>query len=235
MSTVDGGVNIVTDGLVFYVDAANTKSYPGSGTAWNDISKGGNNGTLINGPTFNSANGGSIVFDGVNDYVQYETSLDPYISGNKDFTIELWVYKNISGDGMIFSSWDEIPNRKFYVGYISNSARFVASSTGSDFAIAQAGVLTNNTWHHIVVTRAGVEGNSGVKIYINNILQILSFTGTFSSITTNSVLYRIGNRVESSNPFPLLGKVSLLKIYNRALSSTEILQNYNATRARFGI
>lgn len=226
---------IVTDGLIFYVDAANPKSYPETGTLWSDISKTGNNGTLVNGPTFDSANGGSIVFDGVNDYVQYETSLDPYISGNRDFTIELWVYKNTSSDGMIFSSWDDIPNRKFYIGYIGNRARFVVSSTGSDFAIAQAGVLTNNTWHHIVITRAGVEGNSGVKIYINNILQILSFTGTFSSITTNSVLYRIGNRVESSNPFPLLGKVSLLKTYNRALSSTEVLQNYNATKTRFGL
>ena len=224
---------IVTQGLVLDLDAAKRDSYPGTGTAWRDISGNGNNGTLINGPTFNPGNGGSIVFDGMNDYVQYETSLDPYISGNRDFTIELWVYKNTSGDGMIFSSWDDIPNRKFYIGYIGNTARFVVSSTGSDFAIAQAGVLTNNTWHHIVITRAGVEGNSGVKIYINNILQILSFTGTFSSITTNSVLYRIGNRVESSNPFPLLGKVSLLKTYNRALSSTEILQNFNATKTRF--
>jgi hypothetical protein len=112
---------IVTNGLVLALDAAKKDSYPGSGTLWRDISGNGNNGTLTNGPTFNSGNGGSIVFDGVNDYVQYETSLDPYISGNRDFTIELWVYKNTSGDGMIFSSWDDIPNRKFYIGYIGNT------------------------------------------------------------------------------------------------------------------
>ena len=61
--------NIITDGLVLYLDAANTKSYPGSGTTWRDLSKSQLNGTLTNGPTFNSSNGGSIVFDGVDDYV----------------------------------------------------------------------------------------------------------------------------------------------------------------------
>jgi hypothetical protein len=61
---------IVTDGLVLYLDAANPRSYPGSGTTWSDLSRGGNNGVLTNGPTFNSANNGSIVFDGTNDFIQ---------------------------------------------------------------------------------------------------------------------------------------------------------------------
>ena len=61
---------IVTNGLVLALDAANTKSYPGSGTVWSDLTPNGNNGALTNGPTFNSANGGSIVFDGTNDYLQ---------------------------------------------------------------------------------------------------------------------------------------------------------------------
>lgn len=63
------GPNIVTDGLVLYLDAANTKSYPGSGTTWNDLSGNGNNGTLINGYIFNSIGNGNLVFDGSNDYV----------------------------------------------------------------------------------------------------------------------------------------------------------------------
>jgi len=70
--------NTVTDGLVLYLDAANTRSYPGTGTTWSDLSRGGNNGSLINGPTFNGGNGGSIVFDGTNDSVnlQQSTSID---------------------------------------------------------------------------------------------------------------------------------------------------------------
>ena len=63
---------IVTDGLVLLLDAGNTKSYPGTGTTWTDISRNGNNGTLTNGPTFDSANGGSLVFDGVDDYVNWD-------------------------------------------------------------------------------------------------------------------------------------------------------------------
>ena len=83
MSTLSGGPNIVTNGLVLSLDAANPKSYVSGSTTWNDISRGGNNGTLINGPTFNSANGGSIVFDGVNDFI----SLSGPYSLTKNYTL----------------------------------------------------------------------------------------------------------------------------------------------------
>ena len=65
---------IIQDGLVLYLDAANTKSYPTTGTTWSDLSRRGNNGTLTNGPTFNSSNGGIIVFDGINNYVDFGSS-----------------------------------------------------------------------------------------------------------------------------------------------------------------
>jgi len=78
---------IATDGLVLCLDAANNRSYPGSGTAWTDLSRGGNNGALTNGPTFNSANGGSIVFDGTNDYVQVTS---PF--GDIDWSLRAWSF-----------------------------------------------------------------------------------------------------------------------------------------------
>ena len=81
---------VVTDGLVLYLDAANPKSYVSGSTAWNDVSRGGNNGTLTNGPTFNSANGGSIVFDGVNDYVALG-NISSLILANNQFTISYWL------------------------------------------------------------------------------------------------------------------------------------------------
>jgi hypothetical protein len=81
---------IVTDGLVLYLDAANTRSYPGTGTTWSDLSRGGNNGSLINGPTFNSANGGSIVFDGSNDYVDCGNIDD--IKNASQVSISIWTY-----------------------------------------------------------------------------------------------------------------------------------------------
>ena len=79
---------IVTDGLVFCVDAANKRSYPGVGTTWTDLTANKNNGTLTNGPTFDSANGGSIVFDGTNDYVDLGSSLS--ISTSSPFSVEFW-------------------------------------------------------------------------------------------------------------------------------------------------
>ena len=84
--------NIITDGLVLYLDAANTKSYPGSGTTWRDLSKSQLNGTLTNGPTFNSANGGSIVFDGTNDYVDNigDLSSFSFIQNTNIFSVSFW-------------------------------------------------------------------------------------------------------------------------------------------------
>jgi hypothetical protein len=80
------GPHIVTDGLILSLDAANNKSYPRSGTTWNDLSGNGNNGTLVNGPTFSSANGGSIVFDGTNDVVS-TTLVQTFVN---ELTVETW-------------------------------------------------------------------------------------------------------------------------------------------------
>ena len=85
---IDSGQKIITDGLVMHLDAAQLRSYPTTGTTWTDLSGNGNNGTLINGPTFNSGNGGSIVFDGVNDYVTGFNSIS--INTTSSFAIEFW-------------------------------------------------------------------------------------------------------------------------------------------------
>jgi hypothetical protein len=91
-----GGPNIVTDGLVLALDAANTKSYPGSGTVWKDLSGNGNNGTLINGPTFDTGNLGSIEFDGVDDWTSFGNILN---TGTSDFTISAWVKSTSTATG----------------------------------------------------------------------------------------------------------------------------------------
>ena len=79
MGAVEGGPNVVYNGLVLYLDAANNKSYVSGSTSWNDLTSNQNVGTLTNGPTFNTGSGGSIVFDGVDDYVDcgniYQTSM----------------------------------------------------------------------------------------------------------------------------------------------------------------
>lgn len=96
---VSGGPDIVPDGLVLALDAANIKSYAGSGTIWNDLSGNNNSGSLVNGPTFNSANGGSIVFDGVNDYV----SLSSAVNTNTSFTLGFWAMRTADTTPTLFS------------------------------------------------------------------------------------------------------------------------------------
>ena len=93
---------IVTDGLVFCVDAGDKMSYPGAGTTWTDLSKNRNNGTLTNGPTFNSANGGSISLDGSNDYISVGSFNE---DSSQDLSVMVWVYP-IALDGGIFGGYD---------------------------------------------------------------------------------------------------------------------------------
>ena len=92
MSTVEGSRSIITNGLVLYLDAANTKSYVSGSTTWNDLSRNNNTGTLINGSTFNSLNGGSIVFDGIDDRVSGTT-----INTGQNFTVNCWIFPTLLG------------------------------------------------------------------------------------------------------------------------------------------
>ena len=120
---------IVTDGLVLYMDAANSKSYVSGSTTWNDISRSGNNGTLINGPTFNSSNGGSIVFDGTNDYVNLSDSDNWFYTGN--FTIEFWYYFNSVPDSLGQFFYNQRVNGDNYFFIFACSKQFIKENNGS--------------------------------------------------------------------------------------------------------
>ena len=115
-----GGPNIVEDNLVFHVDAANTRSYPGSGTTWTDLSGNGNNAT-INGATFNSGNGGYFIMDGSNDYITLGTQLNSTIAPNSednDVTFSFWVnLDDVTADQTIFSNPKKIGNIPILLWY----------------------------------------------------------------------------------------------------------------------
>jgi hypothetical protein len=222
---------IVTDGLVLYLDAANPKSYPGTGTTWFDISRGGNNGTLINGPTFDSTNGGSIVFDGVNDYIGTLTSL----TLTNQLTVSCWVsfisipsgvsFRGIIGDWNTGNS-----TRSWLITKNNSDDRFVFFVNGSGLSGGNVGVLSNtlislNQIYNVV----GVYNGSTISIYIDGELQN---TNDFSSNLFQGTLFNLG-RFAASN-YANINLYSSL-VYNRALSSTEVLQNYNATKTRFGL
>ena len=225
MSTVGGGVNIVTNGLVLYLDASNTKSYVSGSTTWNDVSRSGNNGTLINGPTFNAANGGSIVFDGTNDIVTTNAiSLT-------NWTIQVW-FKSapVAGQFKGIVEFALTSTGRSGLGINTNGRPLITYPT-SLFNVSQGSAIDNNTWCCLTGTL-----NSGTpNLYVNGILQSLSGnSSTANAITLNTIV--IGDfTIVPSTLYPLNGNIASVIFYNRALSASEVLQNFNATKTRFGI
>ncbi len=228
MGTTYHNKPIVTDGLVFCVDPANKVSYPGSGTTLTDL-EGSNNLTLINGPTFNSSGNGSINFDGPSDYAETESNIG--ISSNDSRTFEGWYYiddttdKNIAGygstqGGKLFDTliWNNN-------GYVNVIGHYYGGGNDTISTLPSRNTINANQWNQIVHLYDG----SDVSIYTNG---EFSNSKTLSLNTTNSKLrIAAGQYAGAYNYF--LGKGSTFKIYNRALSASEVAQNYNALKNRF--
>jgi hypothetical protein len=218
---------IVTSGLVFNLDAGFTPSYPTINTTWYDISSGVNNGTLFNGPTYSSSNGGSIVFDGSNDYFRADnnTTLD-----NQTITMESWNYPNtLTQDGFLFEK-GQVNTQ--YSNFYNSDGTFYFRTVGLniwDLTIYGPSYLSANVWNHIVCTYG-----AGTKtIYINGV-QIAQQTGLTGTISTNTTGLYVGAYGPGSSYF-FNGKIAVSRVYNKSLSATEILQNFNVQKTRFGL
>jgi hypothetical protein len=212
---------IVTSGLVLALDAGRTLSYPGSGTTWTDLSGNGNTGTLTNGPTYSSANFGSIVFDGVDDVITFASN--NIISGTQNFTVEAIVKSNnTASPDYIFGNYGVSNSNGLAIYFYLNKFYFWYGG----ITISNSTVLSN-TWYIVAFTRSG----NTTSIYINGVLDI---TGTNATSITTSLSYRIGNGPDYNSEI-YAGNIASVKAYNRALTATEISQNYNALRRRFGI
>lgn len=226
MSAVNGGWDgppIVKDGLVLYLDAGSPNSFysPTAGTTWKDISGNANNGTLTNGPTYNSGNGGSIMFDGVDDYVTGS------IATLSNFSLTYTVNSaNISAQLIYYPaglSFSGTAGGVFFGGNYAQYAPKTGIYDGTNDVISNVNIA-DNTWYIITATRSGTTGS----IYING---SLSSSGTISS--SNITAYVLGKRTD--NFWSYNGRIAQTQIYNRALSASEVNQNFQATRARFGI
>jgi hypothetical protein len=225
---------IVTNGLVLNLDAGQQDSYPGSGTTWTDLSGNGNNGTLTNGPTFNSANGGSIVFDGSNDYVtlgtpalmngvQVPLTICMWAKANAFSTYNtLWGVYNGTTGGLLYSL--------FRVD--SGTLRYFTSNSSGRFQFNGSFAPSTSVWNFYVVTVSGTLSSPSVTIYLNSSSQTFSYS-TLTSSPNLSVDFKIGSNSYGNELWN--GNISNVMWYNRALTATEISQNFNALRSRYGI
>ena len=213
---------IVTEGLVLYLDAGNVKSYPLSGTAWSDISKQENNATLFNGPTYDSSNGGSILFDGTNDYCLAGTGLG--ITGN--LTVTAWVRpSSFTNQGNIVS---KASNLGYRMRFQSNGTFWMYSNTNT---ITSPSTYTINNWFYTV----GVFSSSGLRMYING--SLVQSNGTAFTPSTHpsyaASIFIVGGFSSTQELFQ--GRIANVGVYNRALNQTEITQNFNAQKTKFGL
>jgi hypothetical protein len=228
--------NIVTDGLVLYLDAGFTPSYPKGLATWYDMGPNLTNGTLTNGPTFSNDGGGSIVFDGSDDFVQipYSTYWDTNVFGTAtNFTLECWYKPDL------FKNWDTLIEKSESSGWYSRSeGAAIWTDSGNIQGVFASGVdgnpegsvvvlsypTTTLKWYHIVFT-----GNGTVlSLYVDGVLRQ---TGLVSSRTVavynGSVGPRLGRRAFMD------GQMSSVRFYTRALTQQDVLQNYYAGLQRF--
>ena len=226
---------IVTNGMVLCLDAANAQSYPGSGTTWTDLSGNGNTGTLTNGPTFSSENKGSIVFDGVNDYVMLGTP-STLVGLQVPLTICAWVYPNsLSQLSTIYGVYGGTSGGRLYsmVRVDSGILKYYTSTTTGGFQSIGTLTITTSTWQFIAVRVSGSISSPTVTLFRNDISQ----TGGLSALSASpdlTVTFRIAGNQANSNE-SLNGRIPFLTVYNRALSAAEVSQNFNALRGRFGV
>ena len=216
------GPKVVTDGLVLALDAADRNSYPGSGTAWTDLSGRGNNGTLVNGVGYNSANFGSLSFDGSNDYVSGS------IPTLNNWSMCLWYLSTDITSQSVFYPFSGTTgaNGLGFGGTFdvnTNNRWYFFDGTNNSFSNSNTAVTTN-VWYYLVVTKSSTTYN----LYTNGSLS-LNTTGADLSLTQ----YNLGRRGDGF--WYTKGNIAQASLYNRALSAAEVSQNYNALRSRFGI
>jgi hypothetical protein len=216
--------NIVRDGLVLNLDAAKRDSYPGSGTVWRDIADGVITGSLINGPTFDTSNFGSIIFDGVDDWVQIPT----YTFGNGNWTVNVWVNSNTTTNYNILSNSSGGPVSNAF-GFQDAKISYLNYDGDWQDRLGNTTLSTSNWYMLTWVNYAGASAVEGtIQMFVNGI----SDSSIFNSYTTNGGPCDVIGR----NWFSYYnGKIGSLQFYTKSLTSSEILQNYNAQKGRFGV
>lgn len=215
---VSSGPEILNNGLIFCIDAANTKSYPGTGTSWSDISGNSNVGVLTNGPAYTTTAAGSISFDGTNDYVDFSGNLGTMAN----YTILFWARRDAESRMPVAGR----TSTAFY-WYGDNSWYYTHGGVGGEYYYAKPTSIPLGTWGQYCVVYNG----SNVSIYRQGVYQ-----GQQS--TTGTADWSQGLRIgwwAAGGAYAWQGLISNVMMYNRALSAAEVFQNFCALRSRFGV
>jgi hypothetical protein len=219
------GAPIVTDGLVFAVDANNIVSYPKSGTAWYQLTGSANNGTLTNGPTFKANNGGVISLDGTDDFIDFGSV---NFQTSDSITLDMWIYPQSATQEAYADIFDANHSGLGFVlqqDYLTYNYYYFAYYAGSGFQVTSNIYIDPYVWSHIVITK---EGNQ-TKMYKNGQL-VTNNTMTNPSLQGTNILY-LGKFVVGGRQWK--GEYGNFKGYNRALTAAEVQQNYQAEQYRF--
>ena len=226
------GPTIVTDGLIFLVDAANNQSYPGSGTTWTTL-KGKNNVTLLNGPTFSTDNNGCIVFDGNDDNAQIEGN--PGITQNlfnaTTNSVCAWVYNtDLSQDATVVGNWSTQYILYMDTGDAGDGYRvlYITAAGTKGTSVDNVNAIQDQ-WQYVVSTFSG----TAISLYVDG---ALIQTDTFSSTTMNTSTSNIAIGADTPNGIrDFEGRIANVSIYDKALTAQEVKQNYNALKSRFNL
>jgi len=244
---------IVQTGLILNLDASRKSSYSNTGTTWTDISGTGNNGTLTNGPVFGTASDGVISFDGVNDFVKIPLNLSSY----SQITVEIWYKINPGGSnlaswgGMLWEHSSDWNTNGGGFGLSVNSGGCSPDlnymHTNHNGGSGPMNYLYNSgtTWSCHVNIFSNIVDPTGRLVYVNGQLTPFSSTNTCnggawstSTATTTSTAFRNDFLYISSRNGQVAfinGNIGLIRVYGRKLSATEVAQNFNATKSRFGL
>jgi hypothetical protein len=225
------GPKVVTNGLVLALDAANVKSYVSGSTTWRDLSGNNNSGSLTNGPTFNSANGGSIVFNGTNQYTLTANTITLTTA-----TFISWVNQNGSQPsytGILMSRISDATATGLASSYGSgpttNQLGYIWNNAVNTYSWNSGLIIPTNAWCMVAVSVS----STSATVYLFQSSRITTATNTVnhSSVTTK---FDVGRDPFGGSRF-FKGNIAQSLLYNRALSASEIAQNYNALKGRYGI
>jgi hypothetical protein len=215
--------NIVTSGLTLMIDSGYVPSYPTTGTTWYDLSGNVNDGTLVNSPTFSSSNNGYFTFNGTTQAATL-TSLNL----QQNFTLDGWFNPSVLNGFVMFGQGTTSPNQGLHIWYTSNTTiRFGMYANDTDFTVS----TSTGNWYNIVCTYSNSSPYTK-QLYLNGVEQTGSIVG--AAAYAGSGTFRLGATYSSSGQYGN-GSYAGMKMYNRILSATEITQNYNALKTRFGL